>query len=102
MKEFGWSCKLRKQVDARAAVGTLRRRGFGKIRCIELEELWMQQELYKGELFIEKIKGVENTADWGMKAVGRATDYYLWRLGYEDVAGDNASASKGVVGEGAK
>ena len=91
MRELGWPCNLRIEVDTYAAIGILRKRGFGKQRHIEVEELWMQQELKRGKLTIRKVKGTENTADVGTKAVTKdALEYYLWKMGVESIeeAGD--------------
>ena len=39
MKELGWNYEVRIQVDASATIGTLHRRGLGKLRHVEVEEL---------------------------------------------------------------
>ena len=71
MKELGWSYEVKIKVDANATIGTLHRRGLGKLRRVEVEELWRQQEISKKKVSVTKIKGVENTADIGTNAIYR-------------------------------
>ena len=69
MKELGWHYEVRIQVDANATIGTLHRRGLGKLRHVEVEELWLQLEISKNKISISKVRGTENTADIGTKTV---------------------------------
>ena len=57
MKELGWPAPLELQVDANATIGILHRRGLGTMRHLEVEELWLQQELYKEQLKVKKVAG---------------------------------------------
>ena len=41
LKEAGWSLCLEIQVDASATIGTVHRRGLGKLRHLEVEALWL-------------------------------------------------------------
>ena len=85
MKELGWNYELKIQVDANATIGKLHRRGLGKLRHVEVEELWLQQEISKKKISIQKVKGTENTADIGTKPVKRETSEYLMnKMGFED------------------
>ena len=87
MKELGWTYGLRVQVDANATIGTLHRRGLGKLRHVEVEELWLQQEISKRRLSVSKIKGIENTADIGTKALKRdAAEYLMGKMGFEGIS----------------
>ena len=84
MRELGWNTSLKVQVDANATIGTLHRRGLGKMRHLEVEELWLQQEIRKKKLVVTKIKGTENTADIGTKALKReAAEYFMEKMGFE-------------------
>ena len=86
MKELGWLYEVKVQVDANATIGTLHRRGLGKLRHVEVEELWLQQEISKKKLSVSKIKGVENTADIGTKPVKKeAAEYLMKKMGFEVV-----------------
>ena len=84
MKELGWHYELRIQVDANATIGTLHRRGLGKLRHVEVEELWLQQEFSKKKISVSKIKGTDNTADIGTKAVKReVAENLMNKMGFE-------------------
>ena len=86
MNELGWHYSMKLQVDANATIGMLHRRGMGKLRHIEVEELWLQQEIHKKRVVVYKIKGTENTADIGTKPVRReASDHYMKKMHFEDV-----------------
>ena len=50
-------------VDASAAVGIASRRGLGKQRHIELNELWLQDQIARGRIGIRKINGKVNFSD---------------------------------------
>ena len=86
MKELGWHYEVKVQVDANATIGTLHRRGLGRLRHVEVEELWLQQEISKGKVSVTKIKGTENTADIGTKPVKKeAAEYLLKKMKFEEV-----------------
>ena len=62
MRESGWNYEVRIQVDANATIGTLHRRGLGKLRHVEVQELWLQQEISKKKVFVTKIIGTESNS----------------------------------------
>ena len=62
-KEVGLDVKLVVKTDASAAKGIALRRGMGKIRHIEVNQLWVQDKVAKGEVKIQKIATTENLAD---------------------------------------
>ena len=39
------------------------RKGFGKVRHIEVNQLWLQDEIHKGHIGLEKVDGKKNLAD---------------------------------------
>ena len=51
------------KTDASAALGVAQRLGIGKIRHIEVNQLWLQEKVYKGEIIVEKVSTDENLAD---------------------------------------
>ena len=55
--------KLRSRTDASAAAGITARRGAGKIRHIEVSQLWVQDKVRKGEVIMRKVSSEENLAD---------------------------------------
>eukprot|EP00973_Karenia_brevis_P042618 5898381-Karenia_brevis.AAC.1 len=54
---------LKLSTDSSAAKSFLRRRGLGKMRHLEIRDLWLQKEVYHGKLVVEKVPGEENRAD---------------------------------------
>ena len=49
--------------DSSAAKSFVCRRGLGKMKHLEIRDLWLQKEVYEGRLIVHKIKGEENPAD---------------------------------------
>ena len=49
--------------DSSAAKGMASRRGLGKVRHIELSELWLQEQVARGKVEVRKIKGEDNFSD---------------------------------------
>ena len=59
--------------DASAALGIVRRRGLGRIRHLDVTDLWLQEQVRNRnkELEILKVAGAENMADLLAKKLGR-------------------------------
>ena len=49
--------------DSSAAKSFVSRRGLGKMRHLELRDLWLQREVGEGKVVVKKIPGAENPAD---------------------------------------
>eukprot|EP00973_Karenia_brevis_P015872 2172423-Karenia_brevis.AAC.1 len=49
--------------DSSAAKSFVCRRGLGKMRHLEIRDLWLQKEVYDGRLIVSKVPGEENPAD---------------------------------------
>ena len=49
--------------DSSAAKSFVCRRGLGKMRHLEIRDLWLQKEVREGKLRVVKVKGSENPAD---------------------------------------
>ena len=62
--------KVRIKTDSSAAVGIAHRLGAGKVRHIEVNQLWVQEKVITGVLEIVKVDGKKNLADALTKAVG--------------------------------
>lgn len=58
-------CKVKVAIatDSSAAKGIGSRRGLGKVRHIELSELWVQDQVSRGRIELVKIKGEDNFSD---------------------------------------
>ena len=54
---------IRLRTDASAAKGIATRRGLGKVRHIEVNQLWLQEKVNNGEIQVMKVKGEGNLAD---------------------------------------
>ena len=46
------------------------RRGLGKMRHLEIRDLWLQKEVADGKLVVEKVLGEENPAELMTKTLG--------------------------------
>ena len=63
LADVGVNRSLVIHTDASAAKGIASRRGLGKVRHIELSELWVQDQVARGRLKIVKVNGAENFSD---------------------------------------
>ncbi len=57
------------------------RRGVGRVRRLEVQELWVQDSVAKGELTVVKVRGEINVADGLIKHVERRKmdAHMIWR-----------------------
>ncbi len=67
---LGDALPLELRTDASAARGVILRQGVGKVRHLQVKQLWLQENVAAGELTIVKIPRAENCADalthpWG-------------------------------------
>ena len=63
MKDFGLEVDVSVSTDSSAAKGIANRRGLGKLRHIELSELWVQDLIAKGRITVYKINASENSSE---------------------------------------
>ena len=63
LKDLNINLAVVVSTDSSAAKGIANRRGLGKLRHIELSELWVQDQTAKGKITIYKINGRENSSD---------------------------------------
>ena len=61
--DLGIEMKINAYVDASAAIGIACRRGLGKVRHIELDQLWLQSQVARGRVRVFKVPGEKNLAD---------------------------------------
>ena len=66
----GLSSVLRLGTDSSAAKSFVCRRGLGKMRHLQIRDLWLQKEVADGLLEVEKLAGIENPADLMTKVLG--------------------------------
>ena len=62
-REMGLDIRIRVNTDASAAKGIASRRGLGKIRHVEVHQLWVQDKVAEGEIEVRKVEGKSNLAD---------------------------------------
>ena len=69
--------------DSSAAKRITARKGAGRVRHIEVRQLWVQDRVAKGELQIAKVKGEDNVADGLTKHVDKPKmEQYLKACGF--------------------
>ena len=56
--------------DSEAAKSFVSRQGFGKMKHIEIRDMWLQKEVRDGKVIVSKIPGVDNPADLMTKILG--------------------------------
>ena len=59
--DLGVVCTVVLNTDASAAIGIASRRGLGKVRHIEVSQLWLQHRVASGDLRVQKVDGVSNS-----------------------------------------
>ena len=63
LKDVGVHIQVVVCTDSSAAKGIASRRGLGKVRHIELSELWLQNHVARGKISIVKVRGEDNFSD---------------------------------------
>eukprot|EP00972_Heterocapsa_arctica_P097931 14449395-Heterocapsa_arctica.AAC.1 len=71
MKELNRLPTLILTTDSSSAANSTKRRGLGRMRHMDIRELWLQDEVRAGAVKIEKIEGLKNVADMLTKALPR-------------------------------
>ena len=71
ISDLGIHYKLQVLTDSSAAKGIASRRGLGKVRHIEVNQLWVQEKVADASVDLIKISGEDNLADSMTKHVGR-------------------------------
>ena len=59
-------------MDASAAIGIIQRHGIGKLRHIEVDVLWLQEQQARRLLPLHKVPGPRKPSDMGTKNVAVA------------------------------
>ena len=93
MTDMGWSVAIRVHSDATAAIGIARRKGLGKVRHLDVTDLWIQDKVRSKAILLSKVLGTENCADALTKYVDKATmTMALSKLGMQMLEGRAACA----------
>ena len=53
--------------DSSAAKSFVGRQGLGKMKHLEIRDLWLQKEVRDGKVIVSRVLGTENPSDLGMK-----------------------------------
>ena len=67
---MGLSPNMRLWTDSAAAKSFISRHGTGRMRHLQIRDLWLQKEVADGRLTCLKIPGHENPADLMTKSLG--------------------------------
>ena len=70
-RDLGLELSLKVLTDAAAAIGIVRRRGLGKVRHLDVTDLWLQERVRMKDLEIDKVDGTVNMADALTKVLAR-------------------------------
>ena len=60
IKDMGFDLKINIHTDSSAAIGITKRSGLGKVRHIQVQELWIQAAAKSGKFTVSKIPGIEH------------------------------------------
>ena len=93
---FGYNMKLVVEIDAAAAEGMMQRRGLGKMRHLEVAELWGQQAIAEGKFALRRVRSENNASDLGTKPLDRGCmEKHLVNMGYfNPICGQAGGASR--------
>ena len=70
-KDLGVVVDLSIFTDATAAIGSVRKRGLGRIRHLDATDVWVQEQVRNKELDVHTIDGADNMADLLAKNLDR-------------------------------
>ena len=83
-EDWGLTMEGRVWVDSSAAIGTMHRRGNGKLRHVRVGSLWVQERVEEGELRVDKVAGEDNPADLCTKHLtAKKIDNFMRCLDFE-------------------
>ena len=71
MMDFDLAVETTIHTDSTAALGMVYRKGVGKVRHIEVQYLWIQDEVYKKKVSVLKVGTRDNPADMLTKSLKR-------------------------------
>ena len=70
LRDMGITANVALFTDSSAAKGIASRRGLGKIRHIEVNQLWLQDQVARNKIQLFKVRGEDNFADSLTKHAG--------------------------------
>ena len=69
MEDLGMTASMTLYMDAKATIGTIYRRGIGKLRHVQVQHLWLQQVVQNKLIGVKKVASDHNVADMMTKFV---------------------------------
>ena len=97
MRDMGWHATIIVHSDATAAIGIARRKGLGKIRHLDVTDLWIQDKIRSKIIQVAKVLGTENMADVLTKYVDRSSlEAAMNRMHMVKTSGRSAMAPKAM------
>ena len=63
---------VRTGTDSSVAKSFVGRQGLGKMKHLEIRDLWLQKEVHDGKVVVHKVLGTENPSDLGTKILNAA------------------------------
>ena len=72
LRDFEVETSITIKSDATAAIAIASGRGLGKVRHIEVRQLWLQERVRQGDIKVVKVGTSENVADALTKYVSRS------------------------------
>ena len=63
IQDLGFKVKVRIHSDARAAIGMARRRELGRVRHLDVEDVWVQAKVLEGHVDLAEVLENEKPAD---------------------------------------
>ena len=81
LREMGVEAAMTVLTDASSAKAFASTRGLGRMRHVEVKDLWLQALVKEGRVILSKVSGDQNPADVMTKYLDRATVTRLLALG---------------------
>ena len=72
LNDLGFWLEAEIETDSNAAIGVVKRSGVGKIRHLDVTDLWCQEKVRTGAVTLHKVLGADNPADIMTKYTDRA------------------------------
>ena len=94
-KDLGMSCGLNRNLDASATTCLVSRRGLGKAKHVDMQNLWIQEASKSGRFCTRKVGTNVNPADLMTKPLAKLKiEQLMGIMGYEFM-GDDVDSKKG-------
>ena len=88
LQDMGVEKKIKVNTDSSTAKGIAMRKGLGKVRHIEVNQLWIQDRVAKGDIELCKVPGIENLADALTKNVENEGLKWHMEMIHQSIAND--------------